>query len=107
MDNSCEMYTVWSVYSISVHSVCGHTLANDGTLLTSPGLPLPPCYVIRTFPVLLLRIRGKNSTDCAGNSYSSVSSYVVTVDNPQVTCEDAEFPSSCRIRIEELFTLFL
>ena len=33
---SCKIYTVWSIYSISVHSTCGHTPANDGTLLNYP-----------------------------------------------------------------------
>ena len=33
MYTSCELCIMWSTYSISVYSGCGHTLANDGTLL--------------------------------------------------------------------------
>jgi len=56
---------------------------------------------------MLLPIRDKNFRNCAGNLYNSVSCYVVAVDNPQVTYGDAGFPSWCRIRIEELFTISL
>jgi hypothetical protein len=63
------------------------------------------CYLVFTLPFLLFRIRDKNSTGCAETFHSSVSQYVVTVDNPQLTCGIAGFLPRAELGLRNSFTL--